>query len=157
VREQREVMVLPTVGTAIGKYAGGLSTIPSCDLAAQVARETSTGRSAAAEAGHALFRNVIHAGVRDMHLSRLVAVSIEEVAFIGYDDATGDQHVAMWPSGPRVHPGGTSATSVGEPEPVSGIIIAGEPGRAGDQTACTRRPHSVRSRPAGGGRCVYGL
>jgi hypothetical protein len=28
-----------------------------------------------------------------MHLSRLVAVSIEEVAFIGYDDATGDQHV----------------------------------------------------------------
>jgi len=80
---------------------------------------------------------VIHAGVRDMHLSRLVAVSIEEVAFIGYDDATGDQHAAMWPSGPRVHPGGSSATSVGEPEPASGIIIAGEPGRAGDQTACT--------------------
>ena len=40
MREQREDMVLPTAGTAIGKYAGGLSTIPSCDLAAQVARET---------------------------------------------------------------------------------------------------------------------
>jgi hypothetical protein len=55
----------------------------------------------------------------------LVAVSIGEVAFIRYDDATGDQHVAMWPPAREFVRRGTSATSVGEPQLVSDIIIAG--------------------------------
>jgi len=55
----------------------------------------------------------------------LFAVSIEEVTFIRYDDATGDQHVAMWPSAREFIRRGASATSVGEPEPVSGVIFAG--------------------------------
>jgi hypothetical protein len=52
----------------------------------------------------------------------LFAVSIGEVAFIRYDDATGDQHVAMWPPAREFVRRGTSATSVGEPEPVSDIL-----------------------------------
>jgi Pyridoxamine 5'-phosphate oxidase len=55
----------------------------------------------------------------------LFAVSIEEVTFISYDDATGDQHVAMWPPAREYIRRGTSATSVGGPEPVSDIILAG--------------------------------
>src|SRR6266705_6800618 len=54
----------------------------------------------------------------------LFAVSIGEVAFIRYDDATGDQHVAMWPPAREFVRRGTSATSVGEPEPVNDILIA---------------------------------
>lgn len=54
----------------------------------------------------------------------LFAVSIGEVAFIRYDDATGDQHVAMWPPAREFVRRGTSATSVGEPEPVSDILTA---------------------------------
>jgi hypothetical protein len=55
----------------------------------------------------------------------LFAVSIGEVTFIRYDDATGDQHVAMWPPAREFIRRGTSATSVGQPEPVSGGILAG--------------------------------
>jgi len=55
----------------------------------------------------------------------LFAVSISEVTFIGYDDATGDQHVAMWPPAREFVRRGTSATSVGEPEPVRDIVIVG--------------------------------
>ena len=57
----------------------------------------------------------------------LFAVSIEEVAFIRYDDATGDQHVAMWPPAREFVRRATSATSVGEPEPVSDILITADP------------------------------
>jgi hypothetical protein len=58
---------------------------------------------------------------------RLFAVSIAEVTFIGYDDATGDQHVAMWPPACEFVRRGTSATSLGEPEPVHDILIAAHP------------------------------
>jgi hypothetical protein len=53
----------------------------------------------------------------------LFAVDIGQVTFIRYDDATGDQHVAVWPPGREFIRRGTSATSVGEPEPVSGILV----------------------------------
>ena len=55
----------------------------------------------------------------------LFAVSIGQVAFIRYEEATGDQHAAMWPPPREFIRRGTSATSVGEPEPVSDIIVAG--------------------------------
>jgi hypothetical protein len=58
---------------------------------------------------------------------RLFAVSIGEVAFIRYDDATGVQHVAMWPPAREFVRRGTSATSLGEPEPTSDILIAADP------------------------------
>ncbi len=55
----------------------------------------------------------------------LFDVGIDELTFVRYDDATGDQHVAMWPPGREFIRRGTSATSVGEPEPVSDIIVPG--------------------------------
>jgi Pyridoxamine 5'-phosphate oxidase len=57
----------------------------------------------------------------------LFAVDIRHVTFIRYDDATGDQHVAMWPPAREFIRRGTSATSVGDPEPVTEIL-----GTAGD-------------------------
>jgi hypothetical protein len=52
----------------------------------------------------------------------LFAVDITEVTFISYDPASGDQHVAMLPSGREFIRRGTSATSVGDPEPVVDIL-----------------------------------
>jgi hypothetical protein len=54
----------------------------------------------------------------------LFAVSIGQVTFIRYDTPTGDQHVAMWPPGREFIRRGTSATSVGDPEPVTDLITA---------------------------------
>jgi hypothetical protein len=54
----------------------------------------------------------------------LFAVGISEVTFIRYDDATGDQHVARWPPPREFIRRGTSATSLGEPEPAREIIVA---------------------------------
>jgi hypothetical protein len=46
----------------------------------------------------------------------LFAVDIDDVTFIRYDDATGDQFVARWPDGGEFVRRGTSATSLGQPE-----------------------------------------
>ena len=54
----------------------------------------------------------------------LFAVDIGAITFIGYDTASGDQHVAMLPSGREFIRRGTSATSVGDPEPVNDILKA---------------------------------
>lgn len=53
----------------------------------------------------------------------LFAVSIGEVTFIHYDDATGDQHVARWPPPREFIRRGTTATSLGEPEPAHDILV----------------------------------
>lgn len=55
----------------------------------------------------------------------LFAVDIDEVTFIRYDDQTGDQHVALWPSGREYVRRGDSATSVGDPEPLHDILTDG--------------------------------
>src|SRR6266568_7631066 len=74
--EQPDVLVLSGVRTAIGKYGGGLSTIPPCDLAAQVVREAVARAGVEpSEVGHAVFGNVIHTEVRDMYLGRVAAVN----------------------------------------------------------------------------------
>ena len=52
----------------------------------------------------------------------LFAVGIERVTCIRYDGATGDQHVVLWPPGREFIRRATSATSVGEPELISGIL-----------------------------------
>jgi hypothetical protein len=54
----------------------------------------------------------------------LFAVAIDEVTFIRYDDATGDQHVARWPPPSEFIRRGTSATSLGDAEPAGDIIVA---------------------------------
>lgn len=53
----------------------------------------------------------------------LFAVDINHVIFISYDTATGAQHVAIWPPGQEFIRRATSATSVGDPEPLSDIIV----------------------------------
>jgi hypothetical protein len=58
-----------------------------------------------------------HPQVGRFHLFR---VDIDSVAHLRYDDSTGDQHVEMWPQGTRFVRRGTSATSLGEPEPDRG-------------------------------------
>jgi Glycosyl transferase family 2 len=55
----------------------------------------------------------------------LFAVDIDQVTFVRCDPGgSGDQQVAMWPPGKEFTRRGTSATSVGDPEPVSGILRA---------------------------------
>jgi acetyl-CoA C-acetyltransferase len=73
---ESSVVVVSAVRTAIGKYGGGLSTVPPCDLAAHVVREA-VSRSGVepADVGHAVFGNVIHTEVRDMYLGRVAAVN----------------------------------------------------------------------------------
>jgi acetyl-CoA C-acetyltransferase len=76
MQDQREVVVLSAVRTPIGKYGGGLASVPPCDLAAAVVREAvSRAGVEPAEVGHAVFGNVIHTEVRDMYLSRVAAVN----------------------------------------------------------------------------------
>jgi acetyl-CoA C-acetyltransferase len=71
-----EVFVLSGVRTAIGKYGGGLASVPPCDLAALVVREA-VRRSGAdpVDVGHVMFGNVIHTELRDMYLARVAALN----------------------------------------------------------------------------------
>jgi hypothetical protein len=55
----------------------------------------------------------------------LFAVSVDDVTFIRYDDATGDQHVAMWPPAREFIRRGDGGTSLREPEPANDIIAVG--------------------------------
>lgn len=52
----------------------------------------------------------------------LFRVEIEDVTFIRYDNATGDQFVTRWPSKREFVRRGTSATSLGEPEPYRDLL-----------------------------------
>ena len=71
-----EVFVLSGVRTPIGKYGGGLASIPPCDLAAQVVREAvSRAGVSADDVGHVVFGNVIHTEARDMYISRVAAIN----------------------------------------------------------------------------------
>jgi acetyl-CoA C-acetyltransferase len=76
MQNDRNVLVLSAVRTAIGKYGGGLAAVPPCDLAATVVREA-VSRSGVQpeEVGHAVFGNVIHTEPRDMYISRVAAVN----------------------------------------------------------------------------------
>jgi hypothetical protein len=46
----------------------------------------------------------------------LFCVEIGSVAYLRYDDSTGDQYVVLWPKGEEFVRRGTSATSLGDPE-----------------------------------------
>jgi hypothetical protein len=53
----------------------------------------------------------------------LFAVTVGEVTFIRYDDASGDQHVAQWPPAREYVRRGTTATSLGPPEPAHDVLV----------------------------------
>jgi acetyl-CoA C-acetyltransferase len=71
-----DVFVLSAVRTPIGKFGGGLVSVPPCDLAATMVREA-VSRSGVdpAQVGHVVFGNCIHTEKRDMYLSRVAAVN----------------------------------------------------------------------------------
>ncbi len=70
------VFVLSGVRTPIGKYGGGLASVPPCDLAAAVVREAvSRAGVSADDIGHIVFGNVLHTETRDMYISRVAGVN----------------------------------------------------------------------------------
>ena len=71
-----DVFVLSGVRTPIGKYGGGLASVPPCDLAAAVVREAvSRAGVSADDIGHIVFGNVLHTETRDMYISRVAGVN----------------------------------------------------------------------------------
>ena len=61
MNERPEVMILSGVRTGIGKFGGGLATVPPRDLAAAVVRDAVTRAEVEpADVGQAVFGNVIH-------------------------------------------------------------------------------------------------
>jgi acetyl-CoA C-acetyltransferase len=71
-----DVFVLSAVRTPIGKYGGGLASVPAVDLAAKVVREAVSRAGVNADnVGHVVFGNVIHTDVRDMYISRVAALN----------------------------------------------------------------------------------
>jgi Pyridoxamine 5'-phosphate oxidase len=53
----------------------------------------------------------------------LFAVDVDDVTFIRYEDATGDQFVTRWPRGGEFVRRGTSTTTLGTPEPREELLI----------------------------------
>jgi hypothetical protein len=52
----------------------------------------------------------------------LFRVELDDVTFIRWDDATNDQYVTRWPAGTEFVRRGTSATSLGPPEPYAELL-----------------------------------
>src|SRR6266508_4792070 len=74
--EQREVVILSGVRTAIGDYGGSLKDISPSDLAARVVKEAvSRAKVDPKEVGQCVFGNVIHTEPKDMYISRLACVN----------------------------------------------------------------------------------
>ena len=75
MNEQREVVILSGVRTAIGDYGGSLKDIPPVELAAKVVREAvSRAKVDPKEIGQCVVGNVIHTETRDMYVSRVAAI-----------------------------------------------------------------------------------
>jgi hypothetical protein len=53
----------------------------------------------------------------------LFDVDLEHVAFVRYDHESGDQYVTTWPPGKEYVRRGTTATSVGEPQPFRELLV----------------------------------
>lgn len=52
----------------------------------------------------------------------LFGVDVADVSYIRYDEPTGDQYVTRWPQNREYVRRGTSATSVGHPEPHANLL-----------------------------------
>jgi acetyl-CoA C-acetyltransferase len=74
--QQREVVVVSAVRTAIGTYGGALAASPPADLAALCVREAVKRAGVQpADIGHCVIGNVIHTEPRDMYMARVAAVN----------------------------------------------------------------------------------
>jgi acetyl-CoA C-acetyltransferase len=75
MNEQREVVILSGVRTAIGDYGGSLKDIPPSELGAQVVREAvSRAKVDPKDIGQCMFGHVIHTEAKDMYISRVAAL-----------------------------------------------------------------------------------
>jgi acetyl-CoA C-acetyltransferase len=73
--DQREVVVLSGVRTAIGAFGGSLKDQAPTDLAAMVVREAVARAGVeATEIGHSVFGHVINTEPHDMYLARVAAI-----------------------------------------------------------------------------------
>lgn len=73
---ERDIVVLSAVRTAIGTYGGSLKDMPPCELASAVVKEAvSRAGVEPGDIGHSVFANVVHTERRDMYLSRVAAVN----------------------------------------------------------------------------------
>src|SRR5438105_14956074 len=74
--EQKDVVVLSGVRTAIGDFGGGLKDKPPTVLGAAVVREAvKRAGIQPEEVEHVVFGNVIHTDVHDMYLARVAAIN----------------------------------------------------------------------------------
>jgi acetyl-CoA C-acetyltransferase len=75
MENEREVVVLSGVRTAIGSYGGGLKDQPPTELAAAMVREAVARAGVEPrDVGHVVFGNVIHTDPHDMYLARVAGV-----------------------------------------------------------------------------------
>jgi acetyl-CoA C-acetyltransferase len=75
VGNDRQVVVLSAVRTAIARYGGSLKEVPPTELAAAVVRASIQRAGISPEdVGHVVFGNVIHTETRDMYFSRVAAI-----------------------------------------------------------------------------------
>jgi acetyl-CoA C-acetyltransferase len=73
---QREVVIVSSVRTAIGKFGGSLKDVPPTELAALVVREVlARARLAGDQVGHVVFGNVIATEPKDMYMARVAAIN----------------------------------------------------------------------------------
>jgi acetyl-CoA C-acetyltransferase len=74
--ENREVVIVSGVRTAVGTFGGSLKSMAPTALGAICAREAlSRAGVAPSDVGHVVFGNVIHTEPKDMYLSRVAAIS----------------------------------------------------------------------------------
>ncbi len=73
---EREVVIVSGVRTAIGDFGGALKDVPPTELGAQVTREAiKRAGIAPEEIGHVVFGNVIQTEPKDMYLARVCAMN----------------------------------------------------------------------------------
>lgn len=73
---QREVVIVSSVRTAIGKFGGSLKDVPPTELAALVVREVLARAGLAGDqVGHVVFGNVIATEPKDMYMARVAAIN----------------------------------------------------------------------------------
>lgn len=54
----------------------------------------------------------------------LFAIDFDHLSYLRYDDPTGDQYVTQWPPGREYVRRGTTATSLGPPEPCTDVLVS---------------------------------
>jgi hypothetical protein len=59
----------------------------------------------------------------EVGLFHLFRVEADDVTYVRYDNASGDQYLVRWPAGIESVRRGTSATTLGDPEPASGVLV----------------------------------